>query len=103
MDGIAQRIRARKDLHRQAPVRIPDVAHGNAQILGKTAIAVDAYAAGVRAEMATTGKTIAAESAHQVPFTTHKVAWFEARHVRPDLSYAPNILMPDHHGYWNRL
>src|SRR5690606_33927838 len=75
--GIAERIEARNDFHRDARIRMPDVGDGNGEIFREAAGAVDTDALRARAEVAAAGQAVPAAAADEVPFAADDVARVE--------------------------
>ena len=81
----------------------PDVGHGQDDVLGERARAVDADALGIRTEMPPTGQAVAAEPAHDVALAADDQSGLEVDHVGADLDDLAHELVADHQGHGNGL
>src|SRR2546428_13775755 len=82
---------------------MPDIRGGNAYVLGKSAVAVNAHADGVFAEMAPASQAIAAMAADQMPFAGDEIAGLEVFDVAAHRRYGAHKFMADDHRWTNRL
>lgn len=74
VDGITEGIEDGSDLVVDAGGVLPDVGHGEDDVFGECAVAVDSDALGVGAQMATACETVAAASADDVAFAADELA-----------------------------
>ena len=82
---------------------MPDIRGGNAYVLGKSAVAVNAHADGVFAEMAPASEAIAAMAADQMPFAGDQIACLKMFDVAAHRRDCAHKLMADNHRWTNRL
>lgn len=74
VDGVAERVEDSGNLMLDAGGVLPDVGHGKNDEFREGSIAINTYAEGVGAEMATTGEAVAAAAADDVAFPTDELA-----------------------------
>ena len=84
-------------------IAVPDVGHRDTQILGKGSGSVNPHTAGIHAQVAAAGQTIAAATADQMAFTGDHVTGFKVMHVFAYLSNRADKFVSDMHGNRNRL
>src|SRR5205814_9630281 len=82
---------------------MPDIGHGHRNVFGERARTVHADSLSVLAEVATTGETVAAPPANNVPFRADNFAGEKIRHVRPDVRHLAHEFMSDDHRHGNGL
>src|SRR5437870_100380 len=81
----------------------PDIGHGQRQIFGESAGAIDADPLGVLAKMPATGKAIAAAAADHVPLTADDLAGVKVFDVRAGLHDLANEFMAHDERYGDRF
>ena len=72
VDGVAEGVEDGGDVFGDALVVTPDVGHGEGDVFGKGAGAIDANAGGIGAEMAAAGEAVPAASAGDVAFAAKR-------------------------------
>ena len=94
VDGVAEGIEDGGDFERDAGGVPPDVGHGQDDELGEGAVAIDADADGVGAEMAAAGEAVAAASADDVAFAGDDVAGEKSATLEPTSTISPTNSWP---------
>ena len=77
MDGVAEWIEDRGYIEIDFGSVMPDIGHGQGQVLGECSWAIDANALCIRAKMTATGHAIATTSTDDMSFAADNIAWFE--------------------------
>ena len=85
VDGVAERVEDRGDVHVDAGPVVPDVRHRQRDELGEGAGPVHADALRVRAQVPPAGQAVAAAAADDVALAADQVAGVEVAHVGADL------------------
>jgi hypothetical protein len=99
MDRIAERVENGSYIPINAVVMVPDIGHGQSDILSKSARAIDADPFGMGTQMAATGQAIATMTADNVTFAANQVAGKEVRYIRTDFDNGADEFVPDNHRY----
>ena len=94
--GVSERVEDRGHLVGDARPVVPDVRHGQRDVLGERAGALDAEADRVGAQVATARHAVATAPADDVPFAAHTLAGREAGDVRAHLDDLAHELVADH-------
>ena len=104
VDGVAERIEDRGDVEIDAVGVVPDIGIGNGDIFGEGAGAVDADAAGVRAQVPPAGHAVAAAAADDVALAARRSSpGVIVVDVLADLDDLADEFVADHHRHGNRL
>src|SRR5438046_4256971 len=90
VDAVAERVEDRPDLLVDARPVMPDVRHREDDVLSERAVATDAQADRVRAEVPPSGEAVPAAAADDVALAAHEVTGMEVRDVRADLFDRPD-------------
>ena len=77
-------------------VMLPDVGHRQGDVFGERAVAVDADALRMRAEVAPARHAVAAAPADQMPLAADEIAGMKVVDVSADLDDLADELVPDH-------
>src|SRR5262245_56464006 len=75
MNGIAKRIKNRRDLGIHFRSMMPDVGHGDADVFRESAGTIHPNSLGVPAQVSAARETIPATATDDVPFGTDSFAW----------------------------
>ena len=103
MRRVAERVENRRQVIGDVVGDLERVERGDHQVFGERALAVDADADGVAAQMAAPGAAVAAEAAGDVAFARHAIADREAAHFLAHVDDFAHILVADVHRHRNRL
>src|SRR5713226_3108845 len=76
---------------------MPDVGHGQSDVVGKSSRPVHTDTHGMRAQMAAAGEAVPAAPADHVPFAGYYVTPVKIVHIRAGLDNFANKLMTDDH------
>jgi len=82
VDGVSEGIEDGGDLVLDAGGVLPDVGHGQNDVLGEGSVAIDTYAEGMGTEMTAAGEAVAAASADDVAFAGDELAYGDVSDVR---------------------
>lgn len=96
--GVAEGVEAGEDVEGDVGIAAPDVGSGDDEVVGERAVAVDADAEGVRAEVAGAGEAVAAVSADDVAFAGDEGFEFPAADVFADGFDVADVFVADDHG-----
>jgi hypothetical protein len=81
VDSIAQWVKEGADIGFDLGCVVPDIRHGQRDVVGKRTWPIDSNTLRVFAEMTTSGQAITASPAHDMAFTTNNVSWKKVDHV----------------------
>jgi hypothetical protein len=95
VDGVAEGIEDSGDLAGDAGSMLPDVGHGEDDVLGEGTVAVDSDTEGVGAEMAAAGEAVAATSADDVAFSADELANSDVGDIGADFNDLADELVAD--------
>ena len=96
VDGVAEGIEDGRHVLVDAGPVVPDVGHGQGDVLGEGAVPAHAQADAVRAEVAVAGQAVTAASADHVALAADDVAGMEVADVAADLHDLAHELVADH-------
>jgi hypothetical protein len=96
--GVAERVEQRPEVGVEVGRLHPRVRRRDDDVVGKGAVAVDADADGVDAQVAAAGPAVAAGAADQVPLPRHPVADGHVVDVGPHLDDLAEELVTERHG-----
>src|SRR5690606_20677570 len=94
--GVAVRVEERGKFRRDLVGDRPQVGGRHDDVFGEGAVAIDADADGVRAQVLAAAAAVAAVAAHDVAFGRHALPDLVAGHARTDLGDAADELVADH-------
>src|SRR6185369_4853910 len=100
---VAKRIEDRRQVVRDIVRNLERVESGDHQVFGECALAIDADADGIAAQVTAPGAAVAAEAAGDVAFARYAVADREAAHFLAHVDDLADVLMTDVHRHRNRL
>ena len=100
---VAEGVEAGEDVERDRGVDRHGVRRRDAQVLGEGAVAVDADALRVLAQVPAPGEAVAADAADDVALAVDQVALLEPLHGGADLLDHADELVPDDHRRLDRL
>ena len=95
--GVAERVEDGGDVGVDPGRMAPHVGRGHRDEVGVPAVAVDADAHGVRAQLPATGEARPAPAADDVPLDAHQVADVDRVDAAAQLDDSPGDLVPEHH------
>ena len=101
--GVAEGVEDGGDFRRDAGGVVPDVRHGQHDEFRKRAVAINAYAQRVGAEVATAGEAVAAASADNVALTGNELAGLAIEDVRADVDDLADELVANGEADGDRL
>src|SRR5262249_9783360 len=84
-------------------VVMPDVGHGECQVLGEGTGSIYADPPGMSAKMPSAGEAVTTSAADDVPFPAHDLPRMEIGNVRPDRDDLADKFVAYDHRHWDRL
>ena len=100
---VSERIETGEIVGGNPRIAVPDVRDRNAEVFGERALAVDADPACRVAEMAASGKAVAAAAADDVSLSADQFADLHVVHVASERRDTPDELVSNHHRRMDRL
>lgn len=98
MDGVPKWVEDRRNIQRDTVMMAPDIGHRQRNVFGERTRPVDPDSVRMGAQVAASGQTVTATSAHHVTLTAHQIAREEIGDVGTGLHYASNEFMAYRHG-----
>ena len=102
MNGISKRIEEGCGFGINVRVVVPDIGHGQYQIFGESARAVDANPFGISAKMAAPGQAVATTTADDMPFATDNFSSMEVGDIGTDCDDFTDKLVAYNQRDWDR-